>query len=39
SLANVEIIKLNNVVNYPQDHYHEVILEDLLPFVRCGAGN
>ncbi|MEH2192800.1 MAG: alpha/beta fold hydrolase [Nostoc sp.] len=31
---NAELIKLNNVGHYPQEHYHEVILEDLLPFVR-----
>ncbi|QHG16008.1 alpha/beta fold hydrolase [Nostoc sp. ATCC 53789] len=31
---NTELIKLNNVGHYPQEHYHEVILEDLLPFVR-----
>ncbi|MEH1845366.1 MAG: alpha/beta fold hydrolase [Nostoc sp.] len=31
---NVELIKLNNVGHYPQEHYHEAILEDLLPFVR-----
>jgi pimeloyl-ACP methyl ester carboxylesterase len=30
-----DIIKLNNVGHYPQEHYHEVILQDLLPFVRC----
>lgn len=29
-----DIIKLNNVGHYPQEHYHEVILQDLLPFVR-----
>jgi pimeloyl-ACP methyl ester carboxylesterase len=32
---NAELIKLNNVGHYPQEHYHEVILEDLLSFVRC----
>ncbi|BDI14592.1 hypothetical protein ANSO36C_03940 [Nostoc cf. commune SO-36] len=31
---NSELIKLNNVGHYPQEHYHEAILEDLLPFVR-----
>ncbi|QLE48781.1 alpha/beta fold hydrolase [Nostoc sp. C057] len=31
---NTELIKLNNVGHYPQEHYHETILEDLLPFVR-----
>jgi pimeloyl-ACP methyl ester carboxylesterase len=34
SVPNGEIIKLNNVGHYPQEHYHEVILQDLLPFVR-----
>lgn len=34
SVSNGEIIKLNNVGHYPQEHYHQVILEDLLPFVR-----
>ncbi|MEA5604179.1 alpha/beta fold hydrolase [Nostoc sp. UHCC 0252] len=35
STPNSELIKLNNVGHYPQEHYHEAILEDLLPFVRC----
>ncbi|HYX19118.1 MAG TPA: alpha/beta fold hydrolase [Nostoc sp.] len=34
SAPNTELIKLNNVGHYPQEHYHEAILEDLLPFVR-----
>ncbi len=34
SVPNGELIKLNNVGHYPQEHYHEAILEDLLPFVR-----
>ncbi|MBD2529050.1 alpha/beta fold hydrolase [Nostoc flagelliforme FACHB-838] len=34
SAPNSELIKLNNVGHYPQEHYHEAILEDLLPFVR-----
>jgi pimeloyl-ACP methyl ester carboxylesterase len=34
SVPNTELIKLNNVGHYPQEHYHEVILQDLLPFVR-----
>jgi pimeloyl-ACP methyl ester carboxylesterase len=34
STPNSELIKLNNVGHYPQEHYHEVILQDLLPFVR-----
>lgn len=38
-VADSELIKLNNVGHYPQEHYHESILEDLLPFVRrvCDA--
>jgi len=34
SVPHGELIKLNNVGHYPQEHYHETILEDLLPFVR-----
>jgi haloalkane dehalogenase len=34
SVPNAELVKLNNVGHYPQEHYHEVILQDLLPFVR-----
>jgi pimeloyl-ACP methyl ester carboxylesterase len=34
SVSNAEVIKLNNVGHYPQEHYHQTILEDLLPFVR-----
>ncbi len=29
-----ELVKLNNVGHYPQEHYHETILQDLLPFMR-----
>jgi pimeloyl-ACP methyl ester carboxylesterase len=29
-----ELVRLNNVGHYPQEHYHETILQDLLPFVR-----
>ena len=39
SVANGELIKLNNVGHYPQEHYHEVILQDLLPFVRRSQSN
>ena len=39
SLPQGELIKLNNVGHYPQEHYHEMILEDLLPFVRCGTSS
>ncbi|WP_066425790.1 alpha/beta fold hydrolase [Anabaena sp. 4-3] len=38
SVPNAEVIKLNNVGHYPQEHYHEAILQDLLPFVRCAGG-
>ncbi|MEA5513177.1 alpha/beta fold hydrolase [Nodularia sp. UHCC 0506] len=34
SVPNTELIKINNVGHYPQEHYHNAILEDLLPFVR-----
>jgi len=34
SVLNSELIKLNNVGHYPQEHYYEEILKDLLPFVR-----
>ncbi len=34
SVPQGELVKLNNVGHYPQEHYHETILEDLLPFVR-----
>ncbi len=34
SVPNGKLVKLNNVGHYPQEHYHETILEDLLPFVR-----
>jgi pimeloyl-ACP methyl ester carboxylesterase len=34
AVPNTELIKLNNVGHYPQEHYHKTILEDLLPFMR-----
>ncbi|MEB3151778.1 MAG: alpha/beta fold hydrolase [Sphaerospermopsis sp.] len=34
SVPDGDIIKLHKVGHYPQEHYHEVILQDLLPFVR-----
>jgi pimeloyl-ACP methyl ester carboxylesterase len=37
SVPDAELIKLNNVGHYPQEHYHKTILEDLLPFVRRTA--
>ncbi len=34
AIPNGEIVTLENVGHYPQEHYHETILEDLLPFLR-----
>jgi pimeloyl-ACP methyl ester carboxylesterase len=34
-----ELVRLNNVGHYPQEHYHETILEDLLSFVRCSESS
>lgn len=31
---HTELIQLQNVAHYPQEHYYEEILKDLLPFVR-----
>ena len=39
SMQQAEIIQLQNVGHYPQEHYHETILEDLLPFVRRSANS
>lgn len=39
SVPQAELVKLNNVGHYPQEHYHEAILEDLLPFVRCSGSS
>ncbi|MBH8577858.1 alpha/beta fold hydrolase [Nostocaceae cyanobacterium CENA369] len=39
SVANAELVKLNNVGHYPQEHYHKTILEDLLPFIRRSESN
>ncbi|MEC4818096.1 MAG: alpha/beta fold hydrolase [Scytonema sp. PMC 1069.18] len=38
-LPQGEFIKLNNVGHYPQEHYSETILLDLLPFVRVKDSN
>ncbi|CEJ48055.1 alpha/beta fold hydrolase [Umezakia ovalisporum] len=35
SVPDAQLIKINNVGHYPQEHYHKEILQDLLPFVRC----
>lgn len=37
AMQQAEVIQLQNVGHYPQEHYHETILEDLLPFVRRSA--
>ncbi len=34
SVSHAELIRLNNVGHYPQEHYPETVLEDLLPFLR-----
>ncbi len=39
SVPDGELIKLNNVGHYPQEHYHETILQDVLPFVRRSGSN
>lgn len=39
AIKQAEIIQLENVGHYPQEHYPEVILEDLLPFVRRSANS
>ncbi|MBD2346534.1 alpha/beta fold hydrolase [Anabaena subtropica] len=38
TVPNAELVKLNNVGHYPQEHYHKTILEDLLPFLRRAEG-
>ena len=37
AMQQAEFIQLQNVGHYPQEHYYEAILEDLLPFVRRSA--
>lgn len=37
SVPHAEFVQLQDVGHYPQEHYHEVILEDLLPFLRRSA--
>lgn len=37
AIKQAELIQLQNVGHYPQEHYHEEILKDLLPFVRQTA--
>lgn len=37
SIRRSEIVQLQNVGHYPQEHYYEEILKDLLPFVRQSA--
>lgn len=39
AMQDAEVIQLQNVGHYPQEHYYETILEDLLPFVRRSAKN
>ena len=37
TIRQAEFIQLEKVGHYPQEHYYEAILEDLLPFVRRSA--
>jgi pimeloyl-ACP methyl ester carboxylesterase len=39
SVPDGELIKLNNLGHYPQEHYQETILQDVLPFVRRSGSN
>lgn len=39
AMQDAEIIQLQNVGHYPQEHYYDTILADLLPFVRRSANN
>jgi pimeloyl-ACP methyl ester carboxylesterase len=34
SAPDAQIIKINDVAHYPQEHHHEAILQDMKPFVR-----
>ncbi|MGD1913430.1 MAG: alpha/beta fold hydrolase [Rivularia sp. (in: cyanobacteria)] len=34
SVPDAQIVKINDVAHYPQEHHHEVILQDMKPFVR-----
>jgi len=36
-LPQVELIKLEEGGHYPQEHWHELVVEDLLPFLRRKA--
>jgi len=37
ALPQVELIKLEEGGHYPQEHWHELVVEDLLPFLRRKA--
>lgn len=39
SLPRGDLRKIDKVGHYPQEHYSDTILEDLLPFVRCKDGS
>lgn len=39
AMKQAEIIQLQNVGHYPQEHYHKTILEDILPFMRRSANH
>ena len=34
SVPDAQIVKINDVAHYPQEHHYEVILQDMKPFVR-----
>ena len=34
SVPDAQIVRINDVAHYPQEHHHEVILQDMKPFVR-----
>ncbi len=37
AVKQAELVQLQNVGHYPQEHYYEEVLKDLLPFVRCSV--
>ena len=39
ALSQAELVQLQEGGHYPQEHWHEAIIEDILPFLRRKAGN
>ncbi len=37
AVKQAELVQLQKVGHYPQEHYYEEVLKDLLPFVRCSV--